>query len=907
MTTTFHTKHTWEGLLLGQEHHAYSKVPIVDVASSNTPHLTPVPSRSVYACEPVIMPFSNLSEEEARALCEFAERRQVPCKAMTSVGNSTVYTENESDEDIDTVFLDAVVGVVEAMLMRYALTCLCHTTTTVTGTMENGKSDQLSLCASGDVPTGEQPYPFPSLFLHTPRAFVHLHRRRSRVLDCSRSPARAEVSATREGPCAGDALALSNAYCTPNMPPTPLLYTGASGGAVNNVKDCQMQPAPLPYNSVARFPPQLHRHTSSVLHSPALDCARRMVNVSLTPKPIGRVEVVTARGKSAHPSSSASVQEMVQVVLQGEAAVVVTTAVSSSDDAAVATQLSATPPPVSTMEASNCRVAEKLTLTPAAADLEALSEAPLLFSPDATSCVLVACRVTLHETWSPLIASSAAAATGVVDACPQATDTVTGASHFLRACGRTASAAMVHLDREDGVAEVLRQLVWDSAVPAFLHAVHQHYMTWMATTNVRESSDSTASCTAAVMALKGTLARLWNTVAPPADSTSTPPPLLQVDWYVVGATRVRKSAAPVLASVFRRLFITTPVATSTDLHCLAEEVYLNTCLPHITSSATVSTLCTLHVAHRLREDGLCFWSFNTTFQPWCVEPDGRRLYAYPMTWGLLLSVATGHSWPATVHPSTRAYPLREVRSLYVENGYQWVTPLSSDALRGTRRASTDAGYAGGLQLACNVVPSTTVAQRVNKSAASMPPSLRLWSALDALATSYSNAVSRQEASTQTTTSVTVTVAMASYVRVLLRRQEEWWARVRRCQIRSSETRVSTTQVSLTAPLAHKRVLPLLLRRHTSFARPRHAQDDKEDGGGSDGGDGRSSLVHWSGIDAAVVRVLLSRPKESLLQGSTTPHCEPPDFCDHARDGLLWRASVQPADVFLEGTDGLYIE
>lgn len=157
-----------------------------------------------------------------------------------------------------------------------------------------------------------------------------------------------------------------------------------------------------------------------------------------------------------------------------------------------------------------------------------------------------------------------------------------------------------------------------------------------------------------------------------------------------------------------------------------------------------------------------FLVFQHHLQPWCVDPDGRRRYAYPMTWGLLLSVATGHSWPATVHPGTRAYPLREIRSLSVENDYQWVTPLSSDALHGARRASTDVGRAGGLQLACNIVPSTTVAQRVKKSAASTPPSLRLWSALDSLATPSSGAVrdreavSRQETTTPTTKSVTVT-------------------------------------------------------------------------------------------------------------------------------------------------------
>lgn len=140
------------------------------------------------------------------------------------------------------------------------------------------------------------------------------------------------MNAASDGPCADDALALSNAHCTPGMPPTPLLYKNASVGtashattheqaAVHSAKDSRMQPAPLPYDSLARFPPQLHRNTSAVLHNPALDSARRMVNVSLTPEPMGRAELVAASDKSASPSSSSSVQEMVQVVLQGEAGV----------------------------------------------------------------------------------------------------------------------------------------------------------------------------------------------------------------------------------------------------------------------------------------------------------------------------------------------------------------------------------------------------------------------------------------------------------------------------------------------------------------------------------------------------------------------------------------------------------
>ncbi|CAJ1016205.1 hypothetical protein, conserved [Leishmania lindenbergi] len=885
------------------------------------------------------MPFSNVSAEETRGLCEFAERRQLSRKTKTVVDGNTVHAESESVDGIDTSFLSAVVEVVEAVLMRYALTRVCDTATIPTGSTESVKFDQRGVAANGRAP-------FPSLFLHTPRAFVRLHGQQSDSLGSPSSPARRSVKGVRKIVCADGATALSNAYCTPGMPPTPLLFKSASVStaahskmdervAVNNMEDHRMQPAPLPYDSLARLPPQLHHNTSAVLHSPSLDSARPMVNLSLTPEPIGTTAAVVESDKSV-PLSSSSVQEMVQVVLQGEAAVVVTTAVSLSGGAAAAISTPTSPQPVTMTETRCCSVAEEYALRHAAADTAALSEAPLLFSPDATSCVLVACRVTLHEGWQRLIASSvttslpvsAAAAIAVADASPQATCCVSCSRSFLSACGHTASAAMVHLDREDGVAEMLHQLVWDSAVPAFLHAVHQHYMEHMTTTSIPEAagnSDNAASCAMAVMALKNMLRRLWRAAALPADPTSTPPPpLLQVDWYVVGAICMRKSAAPVLESVFQQFFPTShatstpPVTTPANLHLLAEEVYLNKLLPQLTSSATSTTSCSLNVAHRLREDGLCFWSFNTTFQPWCVEPDSRRRYAYPMTWGLLLSVATGHSWPATVQPGTRTYPLPEIRSLSAEKGYRWVTPLSSDVLRGTRRGPGDVERAGGLQLACNTVPSTTLAQRVNKSAASTPSPLRLWSSLNALSTSPSDAernrdsVTQQDTTAKTAKLVTVTVTLASYVRTLLNRQEAWWARVQRCQTAPSEAGVLALQVPPSPSSTRKRVLPLLLRRHASLATPspaqRHQQDSEgEDRENGDGDEDGGPLVHWSGVDAAMVRTLLSYPKESFLQWSTTPHCEPPDFYDHARDGLLWRASVRPADVFVEGTDGLYVE
>ncbi|KAG5511642.1 hypothetical protein JKF63_07239 [Porcisia hertigi] len=854
------------------------------------------------------MPFCNVSIKEAQVLSEFAEGRKTSRETDTFAEGSAV--------DIGTPFLDAVVDVVEAVLLRHALTCVRNKDRSVTMSSEFSASirgDGILRCRA---PEARRMYPFPSLFLHTPRMFVHLHSGQFVISDPTSFSTSDRVNGARGVTCADGAHALSKTYCTSGMPPTPLLFKDAcvgadsqskpdERGAVRNARNRQMQPAPLPYDSFARFPSHLHRNASSVLHNPSLDSARPMVNLSLTPTPINRKAAALVGDKSGRPSSLPSVQEMVQVVLQGEAAMVVTTAPALPDKGVAA----------------------------GVADTAALGEAPLLFSADATSCVMVACRVTLHEKWQPLIAAATATAAALSKAAvpdvarPAALRSGAGMHRFLSACGRTASAAMAHLDREDGVKEMLHQLVWDSAVPAYLHAVHQHYASWLDTTTcVGEGNDQrndTASCAKAVMALKSALTRLLVAYAQPTDPTPAhcPLPLLHVDWYVVGSIQMRKSSAPVLEKVFQQFFAASRASTPSTPHVLAEEVCLNSLLTPPTSSETAPpTPCTLNVTHRLREDGVCFWSFNTAFQPWSLESDSSRHYPYPMTWGLLLSVATGHSWPATVHPNTRVYPLPEIRGLSTEEGYRWVTPLVSDARGDARPSSAEVSRPGGLQLVTNAVASSTVARRAKKSAASVSPSLRLWSPLDVCDTPSSgaepvySAASRKNVTANNSKPVTTTVTLASYVQTVLTRQDTWWTRVRRCQTTVPVSDDSLSIHVLTTPLLpHKRVLPLILRRRTPLAPPllapsKNKQDHKEkkiDNQHDD--DDRTTLVHWSGISERRARMLLSRSKETLLNWSTTPHCEPPDFCDHARDQLLWRSRVRPAHVFVKGTDGLYIE
>ncbi|KAK7202056.1 hypothetical protein NESM_000274200 [Novymonas esmeraldas] len=708
------------------------------------------------------MPFYNVEAEEARWLSEFDSRRRRTSQTVINIlggvrGNrdATVNAGNESSDSSSdsssSAFMDAVVGVVEAVLMRRALACA-------------GDAAQTQSSSSGDgdaTASVERFHPYPSLFLHSPSDLVRLCGRHTAVTT--------------------DPAALSAAHCTPSLPPASLLCRDAEDTRV-------LLPAPVPHDSLARLPPPLHRNPGAAARpSPSLTCARRMLNLSLTPT-------------AAH---APSVQEMVQVVLQGEAAVVVASAERPSPDS------------------------------------DALGEAPLLVSPDATTCVLVACRVTLHDDWTALIRATAA-----------------GASRFLSACQHIAAAAMVHLDREDGVAALLHELVWESAVPAFAHAVQQRY------TELRATTTSSCASTAAA-ALEAALMTLWR--APGGASPPPPPPVLHVDWYVVGGVRVSASAAPVLERVFHEFFHA-DTGEAAHRHLLANTVQLSGAVPH-----------TLAVAHRLREDGQCFWSFNTTLQPWCVDANVQRRYAYPMTWGLLLSVATGHSWPATIQPGTRAYPLSEVRSLAAQDGYQWITPLSSDA---------------ELQLARNTVASDTVAKRVNTRAAAVPAVQRLWSVVASASQATAAATAPPPLSVET-----VVVSLAAYVRTLLSRQEAWWRSVQ------GGGGSLDTAVPGASPFAqHQRVLPLLLRR-----RRRRRSSGTSGSAESDADDDDRRLVRWHGVDMEVVQRMLSCPPEALLQCSTSPHCEPPDFCTMARDQLLWQASVRPEDVFVAGTDGLYVE
>lgn len=787
------------------------------------------------------MSFYNLTVGETRAICDFTERRATRTR-MTFIGGHSGPVKREKEEAAEsaTPFLDCVVGVVEAVQRRYALTCT--STDANAPDVSAGRTEEREGECEVESRAGERPYPFPSLFLHTPRQLVELQNAIS-----SPSPTQQQQQQQQESNSDSNLTttsSLSNVHCTPQLPPTSLLFTHADAAANAKlaesssrsadslvVSTSSMVAAPLPYDAADAFPEQLRRHAAPVQMNPSLKTARRMVNVSLTPSTTENNNVDADNNADA---VSPPMQQMLQVVLQAEAALVV-----------------AGPPPSVAGTADTKKKKDE-------------AMAPFLLSPDATSCVLVACRITLHP-----------ALQRAMDAV-EASDTTRAALadeaqlrlQLLHAALHTATACMAHLDRPDGVQSVLREMVWESAVPAFFHAVHQHACGCLPTQ---------PSPAAAVSMLEDAVQAVWrlsSSLHSGEESGLPLPSLLHVDWYVVGGIRMKACAAPVLAAVFRAFFpptATTATTTNSALpQLLREEVALDAVLADAISSSSSSPpsekrgKTVVRVAHRLREDGQCFWSFNTTFQPWCVDPKAAQRYAYPITWGLLLSVATGASWPATVQPGTRLIPLAELRTISTSDGYRWVSPLEAKD-----------SAADNLTVVCNAVPSSTVAQRVNKLAMTLPPALRLWSAFSAVDTTTTSTAAALP---------TAQLSLASYVHTMLLRQHAWWLRW------------WSPVAPSPSPDAPRRVLPLFLSRYRRL-----------EGDAAAAAEGMKVPIHWECVSVDLVRRVLAQPLVSLLNGSTTPHCEPPDFCEMSRNQLLWRTLASDADVFVEGTDGLYVD
>ncbi|ORC77504.1 uncharacterized protein TM35_002671010, partial [Trypanosoma theileri] len=279
-----------------------------------------------------------------------------------------------------------------------------------------------------------------------------------------------------------------------------------------------------------------------------------------------------------------------------------------------------------------------------------------LMGPDATSCTIVACRVGLHPKLREAIMATAA-------------DDAT----LLRRCCATFTASMVHFDNVQGLLPVLHEILWETALPAWFHAV------------LRADSRMTAE-SGAVRAAEDLMAQLrlimLTTVAVTDSDAATP--TLYVEWFVVGGIRSKEHTAPVLSAIFGAFFAKereksdascSPCGRRHDPaqdHLLKPVFYLSEVLG--VDGSALERGNPVHIEHCLREDGSCFWSFNTVLRPWELGRPGA-LYSCAACWGLLLDVGGGGCWPVMVKPGMRKYPLAALRHTLVQRGYRWTCPL----------------------------------------------------------------------------------------------------------------------------------------------------------------------------------------------------------------------------------------
>ncbi|RNE96261.1 hypothetical protein TraAM80_09887 [Trypanosoma rangeli] len=326
------------------------------------------------------------------------------------------------------------------------------------------------------------------------------------------------------------------------------------------------------------------------------------------------------------------------------------------------------------------------------------SQGVYLLSPDATSCTIVACRVGLH----PQLRQKVMAAAG------EATESGDGA--FAWRCCKTFTAAMGHFDSARGVAEALYEMLWETALPAWFHAALHN-----------GGGTGGGGVVGAAADLVERLHRLSQTAAATdAAPAGLDAPVLVAEWFVVGGVRSRKHTLPILATVLGALL----AAEETDGggavlprggRCILRPSFrLSDVLGGESKEGVGAT--SVRLAHRLREDGVCFWSLITVLRPWAGGRAGD-LYSCPASWGLLVDVGGGGCWPATVQPGTRCYPLAALRHALVRSGFHWTCPLQREGTLRVRRVAATARATTyfGLKLtppaesACNVSLATYVA------------------------------------------------------------------------------------------------------------------------------------------------------------------------------------------------------
>lgn len=464
-----------------------------------------------------------------------------------------------------------------------------------------------------------------------------------------------------------------------------------------------------------------------------------------------------------------------------------------------------------------------------------------LMSTDATSCVLLACRVSLHPRWRE-------AAVGPSPEREAAQSPLSPKERFLSQVLSTHTAAMAHLDRTDGIEAVLRQLVWEGAVPAWLHTVGQLFAHTYGGA-CQPSSSAVSDVAAAVDELRRCLGGGCDHAEPCQAA-----PLLQVEWYIVGGIREKKNTAPMLTKVFQAFFPfqggeeeeEEEEKAEEEEPLLATDLPLSTLIAAEKEDAAGALVVTL--AHRLREDALCVWAFNTCLRSWARDHNPKNLYAFPVCYGLLLNVSSGVSWPCQMQPGRRACTLGCVRPLF-SSKYHAIFPLEHE-----KHEEEKEDYSKGPSASSSLLEVyrqlIQVGEALSQRWAQGHATERLAEASAAAAQSYP---------------LTLSLFVAECLSVLRHQQQQQQQQ----QPSLSSTTTTTNDVgvaaeTITFPFFFRTRLPDLWRR--SYRAP----------------------------DAIPLTDL---PEDAFLSCSTTPHCEPADFCELTRQNYLCMTVVGPRDVY----------
>lgn len=396
-----------------------------------------------------------------------------------------------------------------------------------------------------------------------------------------------------------------------------------------------------------------------------------------------------------------------------------------------------------------------------------------IMSPDATSCVIVACRVGLNPAFRCKVMSA------MQHTAPDEVGSITR-------CCETFTAAMCHFDKSRGMEVQLYNALWEVALPAWFYAAASDE-----SDEVLDSAERTIS----------SLYRFGGLQNVDSDESAVPP-LFLVEWFVVGGVYGSDDSTSILYTLFTAFF-----GSEEAGNCLLMPSF---CLWDVLANSSHSTgrkLMTkpIQVAHRLREDGLCFWSFNTVPRPWHLGKEGV-LYFCTISWGLLIDVGGGGCWPVAVKPQTRDYPLAALRHSLISASYRWTCPLRSEGL-----------------LTVSSGPLT-----------------------DRVAAYLSVKAATDEGCCKA-------ISLLEYVALFMRRRFE-----------------DDSDGGVVQGRCH---CPILVRR-----------------------------CRWEKLNPSVTIRLLS--DDNLLQFSTTPYCEPPDFSAIMRVSFDFRVKFGPEDVFSSDVSGI---